>query len=299
MFGLRKTLSSLFNRSTIDESLFESLEESLLMGDVGVSATQQLIKELRAIVKKEKITELSELKLALSRLVENLLKPLDPINNPLLSHANTHHPDVWLIVGVNGAGKTTSIGKICKSLQHQGRSVILAAGDTFRAAAREQLQSWGDKNQVAVINQTTGDAATVAHDAVGAAISRKMDVLVIDTAGRLATQSHLMEELKKVQRVIHKVLPGAPHEVILVLDGNTGQNGIAQVKAFHEALGLTGLVITKMDGTAKGGVLCAIAEVFKGQAKHPRILALGVGEGIDQLIPFKSDKFAQELVQDR
>lgn len=298
MFGLRKTISSLFNRSTIDEALFESLEESLLMGDVGINATQELIKDLRIKVKKEKITEVSDLKAALSLLVENLLKPLEPVDNPLLAHQLTHRPEVWLIVGVNGAGKTTSIGKMCRSLQQQGRSVILAAGDTFRAAAREQLQSWGEKNQVAVINQATGDAATVAHDAVGAAIARNMDVLVIDTAGRLATQTHLMEELKKVQRVINKVLPGAPHEVILVLDGNTGQNGIAQVKAFHEALGLTGLVITKMDGTAKGGVLCAIADTFKSQVKAPKILALGVGEGIDQLAPFKSDKFAQELVQE-
>jgi len=296
MFGLRKTLSSLFNRSSIDESLFESLEESLLMADVGMNATQRLMNELRSKVKKEKITDIHDLKAALAQLVSQLLLPLEPVTNPLLTHELIHQPEVWLVVGVNGAGKTTSIGKMCRSLQLQQRRVILAAGDTFRAAAREQLQSWGDKNDVAVINQASGDAATVAHDAVGAAIARNMDVLVIDTAGRLATQSHLMEELKKVQRVIGKVLPGAPHEVILVLDGNTGQNGVAQVKAFHEALGLTGLVITKMDGTAKGGVLCAIAELFGQQTNAPKILALGIGEGIDQLAPFKSDKFAQELV---
>lgn len=298
MLGLRKTISSLFSRNSIDESLYESLEESLLLADVGVNATQHLMSELRLAVKKEKISDAQELKLALSRIVTKQLSDLASDNNPLVSLNNNNHPEVWLIVGVNGAGKTTSIGKICKTLQAQGKKVILAAGDTFRAAAREQLQTWGEKNQVAVINQATGDAATVAHDAVGAAIARNMDVLVIDTAGRLATQTHLMEELKKVQRVIGKVMPGAPHEVILVLDGNTGQNGIAQVKAFNDALGLTGLVVTKMDGTAKGGVLCAIAETFKSSANSPKILALGMGEGIDHLSIFDPEKFAKELVQD-
>ena len=298
MLGLRKTISSLFSRNSIDESLYESLEESLLLADVGVNATQFLMDELRTAVKKEKISDAQELKFALSRIVSKQLSHLATEDNPLIQLNTSNHPEVWLIVGVNGAGKTTSIGKICKILQTQGKKVILAAGDTFRAAAREQLQTWGEKNQVAVINQATGDAATVAHDAVGAAIARDMDVLVIDTAGRLATQAHLMEELKKVQRVIGKVMPGAPHQVILVLDGNTGQNGIAQVKAFHEALGLTGLVITKMDGTAKGGVLCAIAETFKNSPNAPKILALGMGEGIDHLNTFDPDKFAKELVQD-
>ena len=298
MLGLRKTISSLFSRNSIDESLYESLEESLLLADVGVNATQFLMDELRTAVKKEKISDAQELKFALSRIVSKQLSHLATEDNPLIQLNTNNHPEVWLIVGVNGAGKTTSIGKICKILQTQGKKVILAAGDTFRAAAREQLQTWGEKNQVAVINQATGDAATVAHDAVGAAIARDMDVLVIDTAGRLATQAHLMEELKKVQRVIGKVMPGAPHQVILVLDGNTGQNGIAQVKAFHEALGLTGLVITKMDGTAKGGVLCAIAETFKNSPNAPKILALGMGEGIDHLNTFDPDKFAKELVQD-
>ena len=298
MLGLRKTISSLFSRDSIDESLYESLEESLLLADVGVNATQHLMNELRVAVKKDKITDAQELKLALSRIVTKQLSNLAPENNPLVELKSPNHPEVWLIVGVNGAGKTTSIGKICKNLQAQGKKVILAAGDTFRAAAREQLQTWGEKNQVAVINQATGDAATVAHDAVGAAIARGMDILVIDTAGRLATQAHLMEELKKVQRVIGKVMPGAPHQVILVLDGNTGQNGIAQVKAFHEALGLTGLVVTKMDGTAKGGVLCAIAETFKANSNAPKILALGMGEGIDHLSVFDPEKFSKELVQD-
>ena len=297
MLGLRKTLSSLFSRNSIDESLFESLEESLLLADVGIHATEYLIKELRTAVKKEKITEIDALKNCLARLIAQQLDCLSTLNNPLIELKTENHPEVWLIVGVNGAGKTTSIGKICNALQQQHKKVILAAGDTFRAAAREQLQTWGEKNQVAVINQATGDAATVAHDAVGAAIARQMDVLIIDTAGRLATQAHLMEELKKVQRVINKVLPGAPHQVILVLDGNTGQNGLTQVKAFHEALGLTGLVVTKMDGTAKGGVLCAIAETFKTSSNCPKILALGMGEGIDHLTPFDPHQFAQELVQ--
>ena len=298
MLGLRKTLSSLFNRNSIDENLFESLEESLLLADVGVNATQQLISQLRVLVKKEKISDAQTLKIALARLIAELLKPLEPEVNPLLHITPKTQPEVWLIVGVNGAGKTTSIGKICRSIQSQGKQVLLAAGDTFRAAAREQLHAWGEKNNVAVINQSTGDAATVAHDAVGAAIARNMDVLVIDTAGRLATQTHLMEELKKVQRVISKLMPGAPHEIILVLDGNTGQNGIAQVKAFHEALGLTGLVVTKMDGTAKGGVLCAIADTFKNAAIRPNILALGTGEGIDHIETFNAQKFATDLLKD-
>ena len=199
-------------------------------------------------------------------------------------------------MGVNGAGKTTSIGKICFALQKQGKNILLAAGDTFRAAAKEQLMAWGQKNNVSVIQQASGDASTVAHDAVTAAISRKVDVLVIDTAGRLATQTHLMDELKKIKRVITKLLPGAPHQVLLVLDGNTGQNAVAQVKAFHEALGLTSLLVSKIDGTAKGGVLCAIAELFKESINPPKIMALGVGEGIEEIEVFNSKKFSSALL---
>lgn len=298
MLGLRKTLSAIFSRNSIDETLFESLEESLLLADVGINATQQLMTELRQKVKKEKITDIEGLKNALAGLISLSLKTLEASPNPLELAGVHHQPEVWLIVGVNGAGKTTTIGKICKTIQSQGKSVLLAAGDTFRAAAREQLHAWGERNNVSVINQASGDAATVAHDAVGAAIARKVDVLVIDTAGRLATQTHLMEELKKVQRVIAKVLTGAPHQTVLVLDGNTGQNGVAQTKAFHEALGLTGLVVTKMDGTAKGGVLCAIADLFKSQTESPKILALGTGEGIEHLQMFKAENFAHELLQD-
>ena len=298
MFGLRKTLSALFKGSRIDEALFESLEESLLLADVGIHASQALITQLRSTAKKEKIDDSAILKSALEKLITQLLQPLEFTNNPLISHNPIHYPEIWLIVGVNGAGKTTSIGKICHALQQQNKKVLLAAGDTFRAAAREQLAEWGKRNQVEVINQTTGDAATVAHDAIGAALSRGVDVLVIDTAGRLATQSHLMEELKKVQRVIQKLIPSAPHHTVLVLDGNTGQNGVTQVKAFHEALGLSSLIVTKMDGTAKGGVLCAIAHLLAPSQILPQILALGVGEQMTQLIPFDAKAYAQELLQD-
>jgi fused signal recognition particle receptor len=196
-----------------------------------------------------------------------------------------------MVAGVNGSGKTTSIGKLAKWLQGQGKSVLLAAGDTFRAAAREQLVAWGERNGVGVIAQQGGDAAAVVFDAVAAARARGIDVLIADTAGRLPTQLHLMEEIKKVKRVLGKALPGAPHEVLLVLDANTGQNGLAQVKAFDEALGLTGLVLTKLDGTAKGGVVCAIAK----QRPVP-LYFVGVGEGIDDLRPFSAGEFCEALI---
>ncbi len=297
MFGLRKTLSSLFNRSKVDEALFESLEESLLLADVGITATTELLTQLRSIAKKEKISDALQLKTRLENLVAVLLAPLEFNINPLNQHTPTHIPEIWLIVGVNGAGKTTTIGKLCHALQHQNKKVMLAAGDTFRAAAREQLGEWGRKNAVDVIVQNSGDAATVAHDAIGAAQARQADILLIDTAGRLATQSNLMEELKKVKRVIQKLIPNAPHQTVLVLDGNTGQNGLSQVKAFHEALNLTSLIITKVDGTAKGGVLCAISQAFRLTPNHPQILALGVGEQIQQLQPFTAQEFAKELLQ--
>jgi fused signal recognition particle receptor len=297
MFGLRKTLSSLFNRSKVDEALFESLEESLLLADVGIAATTELLTQLRSIAKKEKISDALQLKTRLETLIAELLAPLEFNINPLNQHTPTHIPEIWLIVGVNGAGKTTTIGKLCHALQQQNKKVMLAAGDTFRAAAREQLGEWGRKNSVDVIVQNSGDAATVAHDAIGAAQARQADLLLIDTAGRLATQSNLMEELKKVKRVIQKLIPNAPHQTVLVLDGNTGQNGLSQVKAFHEALSLTSLIITKVDGTAKGGVLCAISQAFRLIPNHPRILGLGVGEQIQQLQPFTAQEFAKELLQ--
>jgi fused signal recognition particle receptor len=294
MFGLRKTLGSLFKSSKIDESWFDTLEESLIQSDVGLPTTEQLINKLRKAAKSEKASCPEELQALLIQEVSSLLTAIEPLPNPLFTSDKPTTPEVWLVVGVNGAGKTTTIGKLCRLFQSQGKSVLLAAGDTFRAAARNQLQEWGGRNQVDVITQEGGDAAAVAHDAIHAAISRKSDILIIDTAGRLATQDHLMEELKKVKRVIGKALPGAPHHTLLVLDGNTGQNGLNQVKAFHAALGLTGIIVTKLDGTAKGGVICALAHTLQ-EGPKPAVLALGKGEGIDDLAPFTAGQYSSEL----
>ena len=294
MFGLRKTLGSLFKSNQTDEAWFDALEESLILSDVGLPTTEQLISKLRKAAKSEKANSPEDLKQLLIQEVASLLKPLEPVPNPLYVHEQKTMPEVWLVIGVNGAGKTTTIGKLCKLFQSQGKSVLLAAGDTFRAAARNQLLEWGGRNQVDVIMQESGDTAAVAHDAIHAAISRKSDILIIDTAGRLATQDHLMEELKKVKRVIGKALPGAPHQTLLVLDGNTGQNGLSQVKAFHAALGLSALIVTKLDGTAKGGVICALAHTLNDPTK-PAVLALGKGEGIDDLAPFTATQYSSEL----
>jgi fused signal recognition particle receptor len=294
MFGLRKTLGSLFKSSKLDDAWFDHLEESLIQSDVGLPTTEQLIAKLRKAAKSENASSAEELHALLVQEVTSLLQSLETSPNPLFTSTSSHIPEVWLVVGVNGAGKTTTIGKLCKLFQSQGKSVLLAAGDTFRAAARNQLQEWGGRNQVDVITQEGGDAAAVAHDAIHSAISRKNDILIIDTAGRLATQDHLMEELKKVKRVIGKALPGAPHHTLLVLDGNTGQNGLSQVKAFHAALGLTSIIVTKLDGTAKGGVICALAHTLKDGPK-PAILALGKGEGINDLAPFTAGQYSSEL----
>lgn len=294
MFGLRKTLGSLFKSSKTDEAWFDALEESLIQSDVGLPTTEQLMSKLRKAAKSEKASSPEGLQALLIQEVEALLKVLEPTPNPLFTTHREHIPEVWLVVGVNGAGKTTTIGKLCRLFQSQGKSVLLAAGDTFRAAARNQLQEWGGRNQVDVITQEGGDAAAVAHDAIHSAISRKSDILIIDTAGRLATQDHLMEELKKVKRVIGKALPGAPHQTLLVLDGNTGQNGLSQVKAFHAALGLSAIIVTKLDGTAKGGVICALAHTLRDGPK-PAILALGKGEGIEDLAPFTAGQYSAEL----
>ncbi|MEO7495375.1 MAG: signal recognition particle-docking protein FtsY, partial [Massilia sp.] len=251
--GLSKTSSSLsllFVGARIDEDLYEELESALLMADAGMDATQFLLDGLRRKVKEEKLLDAAAVKGALKVLMTDLLRPLQ---KPL--ELGRHEPLVMMIAGVNGAGKTTTIGKLAKHMQKYQQSVLLAAGDTFRAAAREQLMVWGQRNNVTVIAQESGDPAAVAFDAVQSGKARKMDVVMVDTAGRLPTQLHLMEELKKIQRVIGKGMEGAPHEVLLVIDGNTGQNALAQVKAFDDALGLSGLVITKLDGTAKGGVL--------------------------------------------
>ena len=283
--GLSKTrfqLNALFTGIKVDEALFEDLESALISADCGVPAAQKLIEQLRARAKRDKIEDGETLKRALATLIAELLAPLErPLN---LDRAK---PLVVMISGVNGVGKTTSIGKLAMYFQSRGKKVLLAAGDTFRAAAREQLVTWGERNNVAVITQESGDAAAVIFDAVGAARARGIDVLMADTAGRLPTQLNLMEEIKKVKRVIAKADPTAPHEILLVIDANTGQNAVAQVKAFDDALGLTGLVVTKLDGTAKGGVLCAIAA-----ARPKPVYFIGVGEGIEDLRPFVARDFA-------
>jgi fused signal recognition particle receptor len=279
---LNTPVSELFVRRKIDEALYEEMETALLQADCGVAAAQDLIQQLR----KAKAEDGEQLKAALKEAVTRLLAPLERKLEP-----GKAKPLVIMIAGVNGSGKTTSIGKLAKWLQSEGRSVMLAAGDTFRAAAREQLIAWGARNNVPVIAQESGDPGAVVFDALSAARARKIDVVIADTAGRLPTQLHLMEEIRKVKRVAAKALEGAPHEVLLVLDANTGQNSLAQVKAFDDALGLTGLILTKLDGTAKGGVVCAIAK-----EKPIPLLFIGVGEGIDDLRPFAARDFAEALV---
>jgi fused signal recognition particle receptor len=283
---LNTPVSELFVRRRVDEALFEELETALLQADCGVTATAWLIDTLRERARKQRIEEGEELKRALKDALTEMLLPLEKRLD-----VTAARPYVIMIAGVNGSGKTTSIGKLAKWLQSQGKSVLLAAGDTFRAAAREQLVVWGQRNGVPVIAQTTGDPGAVVYDALAAASARKIDVVIADTAGRLPTQLHLMEEIRKVKRVAAKALPSAPHEVVLVLDANTGQNAIAQVKAFDDALGLTGLVLTKLDGTAKGGVVCAIA-----RERPVPLLFVGVGEDIDDLRPFVARDFAEALV---
>jgi fused signal recognition particle receptor len=286
--GLSKTSVNLnlFGGAKIDDDLYEELESGLLLSDAGLPATEYLLDALKKKVREEKLTHPSEIKSALRELLIEMLKPLE---KPL--EIGRHQPLVIMIAGVNGAGKTTTIGKLAKHLQANGQSVLLAAGDTFRAAAREQLAIWGERNGVAVIAQQSGDPAAVAFDAVQSAKARDIDVVMIDTAGRLPTQLHLMEELKKVQRVIGKGMEMAPHEVLLVIDGNTGQNALAQVKAFDDALHLTGLIVTKLDGTAKGGVLAAIAK-----NRPIPVYFIGVGEKINDLQPFKTDEFVDALL---
>ncbi|SCK10383.1 signal recognition particle-docking protein FtsY [Vogesella sp. LIG4] len=284
---LGKQLAGLFGGGKIDEDLYEELETVLLTADMGVDATVHLLKDVRERVTLKGLSDASELKGALKDSLEQLIAPLQ---QPL--DVSTKKPFVIMMVGVNGAGKTTSIGKLAKYFQSQGKSVLLAAGDTFRAAAREQLMAWGERNNVTVIAQQSGDAAAVCYDAIQAATARGIDIVLADTAGRLPTQLHLMEEIKKVKRVIQKAIPDGPHEVMLVLDANIGQNAINQVKAFDDALGLTGLVLTKLDGTAKGGVIAAIAK----QRPVP-LRFIGVGESIDDLRPFNSRDYIDALFE--
>lgn len=300
--GLTKTRRQLGGHLTglfgvgrkLDESFYEELESVLLTSDVGVPATEFLIDNLRARARREGYTDASELREALGDLLLDLLRPLA---KPL--DVSGSKPFVIMLAGVNGAGKTTSIGKLARYFQQQGRTVLLAAGDTFRAAAREQLIEWGARNGVTVVAAQSGDAAAVIFDAVNAASARGIDVVLADTAGRLPTQLHLMEEIRKVKRVIDKALPGAPHEILLVLDANTGQNALAQVKTFDDALGVTGIVMTKLDGTAKGGVIAAIAHTRgKSTGAVIPLRFIGVGEGIDDLRPFDAEEFVAALLGD-
>jgi fused signal recognition particle receptor len=287
--GLRKTggsITAVFTGTQIDDALYEELETALLMADTGVKATEHLLKDLKSRVKEAKATDPAEVKGLLIEAITDLLMPLQK-----QLHIGDQKPMVLMVAGVNGAGKTTSIGKLTHHLADQGASVLLAAADTFRAAAREQLAVWAQRNTVEIISQEGGDPAAVSFDAVSAGKARGRDVVLVDTAGRLPTQLHLMEELKKIKRVVQKADAQAPHEVLLVIDGNTGQNALTQVKAFDEALGLTGLIVTKLDGTAKGGVLCAIA-----REKPIPVYFIGVGEQLDDLQTFDANEFAQALL---
>ncbi|MCU0814733.1 MAG: signal recognition particle-docking protein FtsY, partial [Burkholderiaceae bacterium] len=277
--GLRKTgtsIAQVFTGAQIDDALYEELESALLMADAGVKATEFLLADLKRRVKDAKATDPAQVKALLVDAIANLLRPLE---KPLA--IGTETPTVIMVVGVNGAGKTTSIGKLTRHLADAEQKVLLAAADTFRAAAREQLAVWADRNRVEIVSQARGDPAAVTFDAVVAGKARGCDVVIADTAGRLPTQLHLMEELKKIRRTIGKAQAGAPHEVLLVVDGNTGQNALAQVKAFDDALQLTGLVVTKLDGTAKGGVLAAIA-----RERPVPVYFIGVGEKLEDLQTF-------------
>ncbi len=318
MVKTRLLLSGLFGGGEIDPAFFENLENALLASDVGVDATQFLLERLRT-----RVTRVESAEQLRAELREILVELLAPLEQPLqIAGAK---PYVIMIVGVNGAGKTTSIGKLARYFQAQGFTVILAAGDTFRAAAREQLSAWGERNGVPVVAQSGGDPGAVVFDAVAAARARGIGVVLADTAGRLPTQRHLMEEAKKIRRVLAKAEPGAPHQTWLVLDANTGQNALSQLEAFDDALGLTGIVLTKLDGTAKGGVVCAIAlaqsrkalaqsrkalaqsrealaqsKGTPGQSRDPRrrpvpLRFVGVGEGIDDLRPFVAREFVSAL----
>lgn len=284
---MAKSLAGVFGGGQIDEDLYEELETVLITSDMGMEATEYLMKDVRDRVSLKGLKDGNELRGALKEALYDLIKPLE---KPLVL-PETKEPFVIMLAGINGAGKTTSIGKLAKYFQAQGKSVLLAAGDTFRAAAREQLQAWGERNNVTVISQTTGDSAAVCFDAVQAAKARGIDIVLADTAGRLPTQLHLMEEIKKVKRVLQKAMPDAPHEIIVVLDANIGQNAVNQVKAFDDALGLTGLIVTKLDGTAKGGILAALASDRPVPVRY-----IGVGEGIDDLRPFDAHTFVDALL---
>jgi fused signal recognition particle receptor len=281
-------LDFMLGNKPIDADLLEELESQLIMADVGIEATSRVMKALNQQIGRSEVGDSDALRMALQQELVSLLKPVEqPLEIP-----DSDSPFVILVVGVNGSGKTTTIGKLAKQLQDGGKSVMLAAGDTFRAAAVEQLQTWGERNNVPVIAQGTGsDSASVIFDAVQSAKARGIDVLIADTAGRLHTQNNLMEELQKVKRVMSKVDPAAPHETLIVLDGGTGQNALNQAQQFHEAMQLTGMVVTKLDGTAKGGVIFAIAESLGLPIRF-----IGVGEQVADLEVFEAERYVNALV---
>lgn len=280
--------SLILGRKSIDQDLLEEIESRLLIADVGVDATRAIINELTERLERK---ELKDPQALLTQLQSLLIDLLTPVTQPLLTEGK---PFVILMVGINGAGKTTTIGKLAKYYQQQNKSVMLAAGDTFRAAAVEQLQTWGERNDVAVIAQQAGaDSASVIFDALKAAKARSVDILIADTAGRLHTKDNLMEELKKIKRVLQKIEPEAPQEVMLVLDASLGQNGLSQAEQFHKAINVTGITITKLDGTAKGGILFAIAQKLKIPFRF-----IGVGEKIDDLRPFTAQEYVEALFSD-
>ncbi len=290
--GLTKTreqltseLTSLFTGKKIDEALFEELETILLTSDVGISATTYLLDSIRTSIKKNKIENADDIK---GLLKEKLIELLSPIQNPLVVKGTS--PFVIMVVGVNGAGKTTTIGKLTKIFLDENKSVLIAAGDTFRAAATEQLEVWGERNNVHVVSQASGDPSAVIFDAINSAKAKNIDIVIADTAGRLPTQKHLIDEITKIKRVINKCHLEAPHEILLVLDANTGQNAISQLKIFNEALGITGLALTKLDGTAKGGVIAAIAKEQPAPLRY-----IGVGESIDDLRVFNAQEYVDAL----
>ncbi|NBT66587.1 MAG: signal recognition particle-docking protein FtsY [Betaproteobacteria bacterium] len=290
-----KNITTLFTGTQIDDALYEELESALLMSDAGVGATSYVLEHLKDKVKTTQATDPIQVKKLLEEVLTNLFLTLQ--KNLSIGQ---HHPTVIMVAGVNGAGKTTSIGKLTKHLSDSGTSVLLAAADTFRAAAREQLLVWADRNRVDIVSQADGDPAAVSFDAVSAGKARGRDVVIVDTAGRLPSQLHLMDELKKIKRVVQKADNTSPHEIILVIDGNTGQNALSQVKIFDEYLGLTGLIVTKLDGTAKGGVLAAIAlwglERIKNGGQSIPVYFIGVGEKLEDLQSFDAQEFAQALL---
>jgi len=278
----------LLGKKSIDNELLDQLETRLLSADVGIKATATIIEQLQNDISRKVINDADSLHIKLAEIMKNILQPCEQVLN-----TDTAKPFVILVVGINGAGKTTSIGKLAHHFQQQGKSVMLAAGDTFRAAAVEQLQEWGKRNNVPVVAQGNGaDPASVIFDAVQSASSKNIDIIIADTAGRLHTQDNLMDELAKIKRVLAKIDADAPHETLIVMDASFGQNALHQVQQFHNSIGLTGLAVTKLDGTAKGGILFSIAETLQLPVRF-----IGIGEGIDDLRPFDAAEFVDALLE--